>query len=386
MSRPENQPKRVVILEAVVKQYRFSFLQKLHAAMRRDGIELKVLYSNREKPGTDNRDNVELPLEFGVKVPGRWLLGNRLFLQSGWREVAGADLVVLEQASKYLINYPLLAASRLGWKRVAYWGHGRNRQAQNPRSVPERLKRASLNAVDWWFAYTAGTAEYLVANGVPAKKITVVRNAVDTNAFRAQLAAVTAHELDAARADLGLAPGTKVGLFCGGMYPEKSIPFLLESARLVKRELSEFELVMLGTGPDACLAEAAARAEAWIHYLGPKFGREKARYFKLADVFLMPGLVGLAILDAFTAGLPLVTSDVPGHGPEVEYLEQGRNGFITAHDKAAYARSVARLIAEPALLQEMKEHASESATRYSVEAMVENFRAGIHQCLGGAAR
>jgi L-malate glycosyltransferase len=39
---------------------------------------------------------------------------------------------------------------------------------------------------------------------------------------------------------------------------------------------------------------------------------------------LMPGLVGLAVLDAFADGIPRVTTVIEYHSPEIEYLVPGR--------------------------------------------------------------
>lgn len=54
---------------------------------------------------------------------------------------------------------------------------------------------------------------------------------------------------------------------------------------------------------------------------------------------------------------------------------------MTEHDKEAYGRAVVEVIANPALLQELKRGALASAERYSIEDMVDNFRTGIRTCL-----
>jgi len=76
-----------------------------------------------------------------------------------------------------------------------------------------------------------------------------------------------------------------------------------------------------------------------------------------------------------------LTIDVSYHGPEIEYLEHGRNGIMTDPDPAAYAERVVGLCSDPKLLGSFRQHATESSNRASIETMVENFRAGIRRAL-----
>ena len=49
-------------------------------------------------------------------------------------------------------------------------------------------------------------------------------------------------------------------------------------------------------------------------------------YYKLADVFVMPGSIGLAINHSFYYGIPVVVENVE-QNPEAYYLKVGENGF-----------------------------------------------------------
>ena len=374
--------KRVLIIQSQIKQYRVPFFAKLHAALENEGITLRVGYSDPPTSETGKQDNCDLPLEYGVKVKGYWALGNRAIWQSLLGEVAAADLVIVEQANKYVMNHLLLLCSTLGVKKMAFWGLGENKQAGRL-AISEWYRKKMLNRPDWWFAYTAGTADYLVRQGAPRGKITAVQNSVDTQELREQGAAIPQKTVCEEKRKLGFEADAPVGVFCGMLDPVKAIPFLIESAKLVKREIPEFHLIIAGGGPDAPLAEQAASASGgWIHSLGPRFGAEKALILKMADVFLLPGRVGLAILDAFAAGLPLLTTDIPVHGPEAEYLEEGVNGLKVEHEVEVYARAVIDVLANPDRLRTLREGATRSADRYSIEAMVRNFYDGITRCLG----
>lgn len=377
---------RILIIQAQMKQYRVPFFTKLHAALLQDGVELKVAYSDPPPAERRKRDNCDLPAECGIKVKGYWALRNKVIWQPLLREVAAADLVVVEPANKYIMNHLLFLCSSLGIKRLAYWGLGENKQADRL-AVSEWYRRKMLFRYEWWFAYTAGIGEVLASQGVPLEKITAVQNSVDTRELREQIAAIPETVVREEKARLGIGRNSLVAVFCGMLDPVKAVPFLIESARVAKKEIPEFHLVIAGGGPDSAFAEnAASGSGGWIHTVGPKFGVEKAMILKMADVFTLPGRVGLAILDAFAAGLPLLITHMTIHGPEAEYLEEGVNGLKSKHEVGAYAKSVTRILSDLPRLQALKEGATRSAERYSIEEMVRNFHRGIIQCLGMEAK
>jgi glycosyltransferase involved in cell wall biosynthesis len=316
-------------------------------------------------------------LPWAEAVPLRHWLGGRLV----WHPVLAKllrhkpNLVIAEQANRNLINYALLARKRAGGPPLALWGHGRNKQAAAG-SAGNRFKMAYLNRAHWFFAYTKGVAADVAEAGYPAGRITAVENAVDTAGFSRTLAAVQNREVVDFRLQLGLEQGP-VALYCGGMYAEKQIPLLLQAADKVRALVPGFSLLAVGAGPDAYLFEDAAKTRPWLHVLGPKFGHEKALCFTVADVFVMPGLVGLAVLDSFAAGLPVATTTYPFHSPEIEYVVPGENGLVTDVNPEAYAEGLASLLQDPARLATLKAGARTAASYYTLERMVGNFGNGI---------
>ena len=55
--------------------------------------------------------------------------------------------------------------------------------------------------------------------------------------------------------------------------------------------------------------------------------RSMAEIFSMADLYCVPGALGLGIVEAFYWGLPVVTMAV-NHGPEAYYLREGHNSLI----------------------------------------------------------
>jgi glycosyltransferase involved in cell wall biosynthesis len=373
--------KRVLIIQSQIKQYRVPVFHHLHRALKMEGVDLRVAYSAPNAAEATKADNADLPPEYGVKVQAYWMLGNRFLYQPLLGEARKADLVIIEQASKLLINVLLLSLSTLKVKSVAFWGHGEPKQASRS-TISQWFRQHTLKRVDWWFAYTEGVRKYLIQNGFSSDRITNVNNAIDTRELRRICYSFSCEELETARCGLGIAPDAQIGIYCGAVNTSKQLDFLIASARQIRLSLANFHLILMGGGSGRHGIKLQAQDENWIHVVGPQFGHKKAQLLRISDMMLVPGPVGLVILDAFAAGLPLVTTQLTAHGPEIEYLEEGRNGIITAHDTGAYAQAVISLFVDHNRLKALQQSAALSSKEYTLENMVKNLRRGILDCLG----
>mgnify|MGYP001290728905 FL=1 len=76
-----------------------------------------------------------------------------------------------------------------------------------------------------------------------------------------------------------------------------------------------------------------------------------------------------------------ITTAGARHGPEIAYLDSGRNGFVVADDAQGYAHTVLQLLAEPARLEQVRACAAQDARRYTLDNMVRRFVEGIEACL-----
>ncbi len=373
--------KSVVAVVANVKRFRLPFYRLLAEELLTRGVDLKVVYSDPDSVEALKCDSVDLPAPVGVRVKARYLFGNRALVQiPPLRLLARADLVIVVQASSYLLNYFLLPMAWFGIKSVAFWGHGFNHQGDR-RSLTERLKRLLATKVHWWFTYTQATGGYLIDLGFPADRITVIENAPDTRSFAREVASVGRADTRETRRVLGIPDEACVGLFCGSLYAEKKLDFLIRVGDDLYQKHPNFRMIVIGSGPESGLMRDAVNSRTWLYYCGPQFGLEKARLFAAADVFINPGLVGLAILDSFAAGLPFVTSTYEGHSPEIAYLEHGHNGLLPPLELRAFAEGVERLILNDMVLQSLRRGARAASGRYTVENMVRNVASGIYRCL-----
>jgi glycosyltransferase involved in cell wall biosynthesis len=287
-------------------------------------------------------------------------------------------LAIVAQENRLLVNYIAQTFGSVRPSRLAFWGHGRSFQASSERTLAERWKRHWATRCDWWFAYTDATSKLVEAYGFPRDRITVFHNAIDTSTLRRYDREIGAEELACMRQQLGIAT-TQVAVYVGALYDHKRIAFLIEAAKEVRRRVPDFVLIVAGSGTDRQIVEAAAATNSWIRYLGPRFGREKAAILKLGRASVMPGAVGLGILDGSALGVPVVTTAYPHHGPEIAYLKHDENGLMVQDwaSASAYADAVAALLCNDGLHAKLAGGARRMAETYTIERMTRCFCDGV---------
>jgi glycosyltransferase involved in cell wall biosynthesis len=216
---------------------------------------------------------------------------------------------------------------------------------------------------------------------MPADRITNVQNATDTAELKQLIGNIPQEEVANAKIDLTGKASSQIGLYCGFIGAIKELPFLLKAARSVKEKCPDFHLIIVGDGPDRVWLQKEIANESWLHYVGFKNHEQGALYYKMTDVFLLGGTVGLAVVDSFAAGLPLIATLLDTHPPEISYVEHGYNGLLVKHDTQVFAESILNVLSTPVLMEQLKRGARESGDQYTMEAMVQNYRIGIHKCL-----
>ncbi len=176
------------------------------------------------------------------------------------------------------------------------------------------------------------------------RPIEVVHNFVDPKVFTPRR-----------RTSMRLAPAqTSVVMHASNFRPLKNIRTGIQVFSELRKNLS-VKLVMVGDGPEKAGAEQLAR-ELGVHrdvlFLGNQDCMEEL--LPLADVFLLPSLsesFGLVALEAMSAEVPVVASDVGGL-PEL--IEHGVTGYLhKPQDTAGFVSSVLRLLTDERLRRTM---------------------------------
>jgi glycosyltransferase involved in cell wall biosynthesis len=224
--------RRVVVVQEFLTHYRVDFFAQLRDRLAAHDVELDLVVGAPDDERSQRSDAAELPWATRVR-PRHFRIGTagRVVWLPALRRCRAADLVVVEQGNRHLLNYVLFATRRFGGPRIAFWGHGRNRQSRRPRGPKERWKRRWLRAPDWWFAYTRSVADEVVAAGYPRERVTVVQNSIRPAAAGASISR-------------DRMPGRCV--FVGSLYDDKRLDLLIDAADVVASLVPGFGLDIVG--------------------------------------------------------------------------------------------------------------------------------------------
>ena len=378
-------PVEVVILYKSLPHYRVPLYELMREQLAQSNVTLRLIVGQPDAVESTKNDTGEITWAEQVQnrqLPAR---GQALLWQPVLRSVRDADLVVVEQASKLIVNNFFAGWRRFGGPQLALWGHGINRNTAASSAAGEWWKKLMVRQSDWFFAYTSGVAEDVIAMGVPLGQVTDLHNAIDTRQLSSFRDAVSDEESAKTRSELGLGAGP-VGLYVGSLYKEKALPSLVQIGEQIRSIIPDFELIIVGDGEERPALEALARSRPWLHILGTLFAAELAQVASVASLMMIPGAVGLVVLDAGALRLPIITSDRPDHSVEIDYVTDGVNGLVCPVDETSAAAMISELLRDPDRLARMTAASRKLADETTIENMAARFTQGILDCLAQESR
>ncbi len=209
-----------------VPQYRAPFYQRLRHELAARGIEMRLIHG--DPPASRRQRNDAAVLDWADHVPNRfWTVrGLEVTAQPVLGRLDDVDLVVLQQETGLLLNYQMLARSRVGGPRVALWGHGHNFNPLEASGLAERVKAVVTKWADWAFAYTERSAEVFRSIGFDPTHLTIVQNSTDVEALQRPTGPVS--EDVAELTDRLQADGANVAWIVSALDRWKRVPFLLD--------------------------------------------------------------------------------------------------------------------------------------------------------------
>ncbi|MGH7316501.1 MAG: glycosyltransferase, partial [Candidatus Rokuibacteriota bacterium] len=270
--------------------------------------------------------------------PDRW---NALRMAAVFRELR-PDIV----HSRNWTCLDAIIGARLARVPVVIHGeHGREAadpQGRNP--LRRRVRRLLSPLVTQFVTVSRDLGRWLIEDvGVPARKVTVICNGVDTRRFEA-------HDRRAARGALGIPEGSVAIGSVGRLDPVKDHAGLIQAFGGVSDDPRAL-LFIAGEGP--CRAELEALIEARglarrVRLLGER--HDIPQVLAALDVFVLSSLgegIANAILEAMATGLPVVATRVGGN-PEL-VVDASTGLLVPPRSPEALSSALRRYLDAPVL-------------------------------------
>ncbi|MGH7340690.1 MAG: glycosyltransferase family 4 protein, partial [Candidatus Rokuibacteriota bacterium] len=283
-----------------------------------------------------------------------------VLVRGGGRAVAGAVLRARPDVVDF--QYRWSPAFTLGMERVMRAGipatftfhnvFGEGRGILRPFSyLNDSMMKLHISKYDRITCVSDFVRRDLVARGFPSPKIRVCHNALDPPPRGAD--------------DAATAGG--FGLFVGRLIRTKGLEHMLRALALLRDATgAELPFVIAGDGPrrDRLAALAARLGLERVRFAGRVSESEKWSLLRSCSVFVMPSIAesfGVALLEAMSAGRPVIASRVGGM-PEVV---AGAGVLVPPGDPAALAGALCTIVADRPLAIRLGAAASERALMFS---------------------
>jgi len=295
---------RVLLVHAgLIPHYRIPIYGFLSQYLRRYGFELIVTSDGIEADAKDPLEFPFAPMHLSAMRIARFIHRQKI------------DIIICHMGLKHRYLFPLhLIEKLIMGRKMIYWGHGcdlldSKRKIKNLAYAAQQAMCISI------ILYAEHLSKYVPK--LYHKKVFIANNTL----FLSYKGLPPGKTRENVLAEYGI--NTKKNIICvGRMQKRKRLDHLAEALVLMNRQ--DIGLILAGPDTEGVLKNIKGNN---IFKLGPLYGDKKLDMLSSADVYCLPGAVGLSIVDAFYCGLPFVTEE-GDESAEIMYLKDSMNGFI----------------------------------------------------------
>ncbi len=174
----------------------------------------------------------------------------------------------------------------------------------------------------------------------------------------------------------------KIVLAVGRLKTQKGFDRLLRSWAQVVRVYPDWLLRIVGSGPkEASLKKQAERAGIAEYVEFIPYTDDIAAYYEDAEIFALSSRYegfALVMLEAMSAGLPVVSYDIP-FGLHELLQESGAGLLVESKSYSAYAYALMKLIANDVLREEMAVKAEEKSKDFTLPVILDAWEKMIEE-------
>lgn len=244
-----------------------------------------------------------------------------------------------------------------------------------------KLDKKLISRTHRLVANSEGVAGFYREVGYPEQQTLVISNGVETN----EDSPLTPDQRNAILREFEIPPNSQIVGFAGRLAPQKRGIDLIWSMQLLQQLINGVYLIIVGDGPDREDMIRLAQhmnCDHLVRFLGHR--QDVARLMQVFDVFWLTSEFegqSNSLMEAMSAGVPVVASDIPANR---ELVIDGETGFLVkVGDCPAYSQFTDRILADPELAQRLSEASRERMrTHFSLPKMIEAHRTLYHEAAG----
>lgn len=269
-----------------------------------------------------------------------------------------------------LARVPVIVASR---RSLSNFKHGKPHYRW--------IERAANHLTHVFVANSAAVRQDVLATErISPERVRIIYNGIDPRPYRVTPDGVL-------RQSLNLGAGTPVAIVVANFISYKGHTVFLEAWRRIVDVWPEAVALLVGDGPtrSACETQVARLALGGaVRFLGTR--HDVPHLLALATVAVHPSFeegFSNAVLEAMSAGLPVIATDVGGNSEAVVDGVSGR--IVPPRDASAIFESVSDLFGSPERAKRMGETGRRSVEdRFSMSVMVRHYES-LYEDLGAGA-
>jgi glycosyltransferase involved in cell wall biosynthesis len=246
----------------------------------------------------------------------------------------------------------------------------------------DRQIRAAYPCFDIAIAISEAVRHELENIGVDPAKIHTIPNGVDNHRFQSS---ETKSDI---RRRLGIKDAARILLTVGRNHPKKGFSRIPEVLQSLLAHDKNILWMLVGPGHDEVIAKAkhlgvqdALLVRELTRQGSPDVpSQELIDLYHAADIFVFPTLIetfGIVVIEAMAAGLPVVSTRVPG---VQELVSHGTNGFLSdADDMSSIVKHIQSLSNDRALYERVRQQALAAAKRYDWSTIADEYQRLYHE-------
>ena len=233
-----------------------------------------------------------------------------------------------------------------------------------------RAEKTIAKVYQHFIAVSQSTKEELVKGfSIDPDRIAVVPNGVDLEKYR-----------------IGSKDPRPTILWVGRIKKYKNLDHLLKAYKVVKQEILDAQLIIIGIGDqEQKMKELARELELRdVYFLGKVSEKEKIKWMQRAWIVVSTSMIegwGMVITEAAACGTPAITYSVPGLRDSVKNMETGI--LVEPGNIEKLAKAITWLLADEALRSRLGENAYRYAQQFSWDKVVEGFLKTIEGAIHG---